>query len=1044
MRIYHNIPALYAYNALNQTNNALQKSIRTLSTGLRINSAADDAAGLAISEKMRAQIRGLTMAVRNAQDGISMLQTAEGALTETHSILQRMRELAVQAANDTLTQQDRNFIQTEIDQLKTEIDRIASATQFNRKRLLDGSSAALWSSSDLSTRAFVRGSLRQIDQFGQKSAFEGNFRISINATPGQAEALKSDIFKIKHRNVIMDKSINEQKGIQNVRVDNLPAGSYDVRGNAIAPGVPATSATMVQSAPQTSALESILSGWTFGNADQAAARNVTVRVDSIDATEVTLTLTDVTTPANTETVTFNIDGTVAGGTGRLGSAGNIYYQGAGTFTAAQLATLRVGDTMTYNLAMATGAAVPDRGGVIGQDFTAGSTAGLANFMGPNTAAGDRSADVRFEVASVVGNNVTFNITANYRDGARETITETLTVALAASGTATLNLNTLFGPGNGLGVFTVNAPAAGAGGFVAGDAMTYRISTVSNEAQTTMVGHYGNRDALDSNIAGALNFNADITTDVNASVLFEIVAVNMVTPSITFRATSSVLHADGTVQNYVVNNLVFNVSDGWGTADNANLGFDFTYGLGGLATDPALLATLRVGDKMVYNVTAGGTADTMITIQGTQNQDWDFNWRSPSNNNQVTDNPLNFALNARAVAGSDVHFRNFYINENNGTVYEGNIVLTLAPGFGTGDMLIDTSPPASTSLAQFEAAFVGQIARNDVALRDIDKFWNTMGVFLVTDPQTITISQGDGRSTQVTLYSTDTLEGLRRKLNEAISVGLGQGRYAVGDAGRFVSFVEQGNAVHNTIESVAGTLIIRSMVAGAGGRLSFSGDEDLINALSLNVVQEARENSFSVSVFDAHNATIIASDVRVSGNLLVGVIHPNVDVEFDPMANIKVVFNERTRSFVLTKEALPYETMLHLVDNSTIFQVGANEGEDVAVDIGNMSADALGVTRVIVTDRNSAARAITIIDNAINKVSTQRAKIGAFQNALEHSVKNLTMTATNLTDAESRIRDADMSLEMLNFTRLQILMQSGTAMLAQANQLPQSVLGLIRG
>jgi len=198
------------------------------------------------------------------------------------------------------------------------------------------------------------------------------------------------------------------------------------------------------------------------------------------------------------------------------------------------------------------------------------------------------------------------------------------------------------------------------------------------------------------------------------------------------------------------------------------------------------------------------------------------------------------------------------------------------------------------------------------------------------------------------------------------------------------------------------------------------------------------------VFDAHNATIIASDVRVSGNLLVGVIHPNVDVEFDPMANIKVVFNERTRSFVLTKEALPYETMLHLVDNSTIFQVGANEGEDVAVDIGNMSADALGVTRVIVTDRNSAARAITIIDNAINKVSTQRAKIGAFQNALEHSVKNLTMTATNLTDAESRIRDADMSLEMLNFTRLQILMQSGTAMLAQANQLPQSVLGLIRG
>jgi len=357
-------------------------------------------------------------------------------------------------------------------------------------------------------------------------------------------------------------------------------------------------------------------------------------------------------------------------------------------------------------------------------------------------------------------------------------------------------------------------------------------------------------------------------------------------------------------------------------------------------------------------------------------------------------------------------------------------------FGLGDI----------TLARFEAAYIGQIARSDVALRDIDKFWSSQGVFLLNDPQTITISQGDGKNTQITLYSTDTLGGLQKKLNDAIKDGLGQGKYAGMDSNHFVSFVEREHAEKHagTLESVAGTLVIRSMVAGNAGRLSFSGDEDLINALSLNIVQEAKENSFSVSIYDAHNSTSIATDVRISGNLLVGVIHPNVDVEFDPMANIKVEFNSTTRSFVLTKIPQSYETILHLVDSSTIFQVGANEGEDVAVDIGNMSANALGVTRVIVTDRTSAARAITILDTAINKVSTQRAKIGAFQNSLEHTVANLTMTSTNLTDAESRIRDADMSKEMLNFTRLQILMQSGTAMLAQANQLPQSVLGLIRG
>ena len=228
MRVYHNIPALFTYNSLNATNNQLQKSINKLSTGLRINSAADDAAGLAISEKMRAQIRGLDQAVRNSQDGISMIQTGEGALNEPHSILQRMRELSVQSANDTLTQQDRSYIQDEVEQLKQEIDRISTTTQFNKKKLLDGSAAVLWSSDNLATKAFVRGGLRQIDQFGQKNAAEGNYKISIIANPGDAQVQKTDIFKIKHENVIMNVSKNTAKGVEDVRVDGLPAGRFNV------------------------------------------------------------------------------------------------------------------------------------------------------------------------------------------------------------------------------------------------------------------------------------------------------------------------------------------------------------------------------------------------------------------------------------------------------------------------------------------------------------------------------------------------------------------------------------------------------------------------------------------------------------------------------------------------------------------------------------------------------------------------------------------------------------------------------------------------
>ena len=138
MRINHNISALNAWRSLDQVNSSMGKTLEKLSSGLRINRAGDDAAGLAISEKMRGQIKGLDMAVKNAQDAISLIQTAEGALTETHSILQRMRELAVQAATDTNTNVDRNQIQAEIDQLREEIDRIARTTEFNTMKLLDG------------------------------------------------------------------------------------------------------------------------------------------------------------------------------------------------------------------------------------------------------------------------------------------------------------------------------------------------------------------------------------------------------------------------------------------------------------------------------------------------------------------------------------------------------------------------------------------------------------------------------------------------------------------------------------------------------------------------------------------------------------------------------------------------------------------------------------------------------------------------------------------------------------------------------------------
>ncbi|HNV69541.1 MAG TPA: flagellin [Candidatus Ozemobacteraceae bacterium] len=175
LRINQNVLAIQTQGMLSSTSGRLEKVVEKLSSGLRINRAADDAAGLAISEKIRRQVRGLSRAIMNAQDGISMIQTAEGALGESHSILQRMRELAIQASSDTLTSGDRLEIQKEVNQLRDDLNRIARNTEFNTKKLLDGSQTALVSGSSDSVKGVVVGSA---------GAVGGDYEVSLTLLQG--------------------------------------------------------------------------------------------------------------------------------------------------------------------------------------------------------------------------------------------------------------------------------------------------------------------------------------------------------------------------------------------------------------------------------------------------------------------------------------------------------------------------------------------------------------------------------------------------------------------------------------------------------------------------------------------------------------------------------------------------------------------------------------------------------------------------------------------------------------------------------------------
>ena len=211
LRINHNVGALGTYSKLNANSSSLEKSIAKLSSGLRINTAADDAAGLAISEKMRSQINGLNRAKLNAQDGISMLQIAEGGLNETESMLQRMRELAIQASNDTLTSNDRLEIQKEINQLRDAINDIANSTEYNTKKLLNGNQTAQVSSSSKSVRGVVTGS----------GNVAGDYQVSMSV-------VQAGISQVQTTQMFMNKDTGElAKG--NTKLEDI-AQFYDENG----------------------------------------------------------------------------------------------------------------------------------------------------------------------------------------------------------------------------------------------------------------------------------------------------------------------------------------------------------------------------------------------------------------------------------------------------------------------------------------------------------------------------------------------------------------------------------------------------------------------------------------------------------------------------------------------------------------------------------------------------------------------------------------------------------------------------------------------
>ena len=781
----HDMTAIMGQRIMQRNSLAMRRSLEKLSTGMRTKIPdLDNTAELAIGETMKSRIYGMEKALNNSQDGISLIQTASGALESTQSLLMRMRELSVQAANDVLTQQDRSYIQVEINEIRDEITRIGDTTQFNRKNILSGDSAVLWSTTGKNVKAIIHGGLRSIDNYGQKSDVDGNFKISVRTTAGKAQVQKSDIFRIKHDDVLTDKNVNSDVGVKDVEISGeIPSGKYN------------------------------------------------------------LTLS----------------------------------QGAG------------------------------------------------------------------QEAKVTGS---FGIGGQDEDG---------------------------------NVYKFD------------DAFTLETS----------------------------NGLAD-----NASILFEVQNVNSNNGTVTLKATANILTSEGISKRKTLDNIL--LKEG---SDSVNL--DGLFGSDSLGIKLENSDYVNEGAKFSVSVSANSQIENSIGIDITG-----------TNSEIFKDETLHYVLDGNQTGNKEIKFSNFFVNENSQQVTEGTITLTTDNSFRSADVGGRLNPDENTSLSSFEANYVGKIAGGDTKLRDVDKFWTVDGVFVLDEPRELTLTQGDGKQARIMLYADDTLNDVAKKLNNAVSIGLGQAQY-VDEGAKFVTFVEGST---KGLESVEGTFVIRSVVAGEQGEIVLSGNEDVLKAFSLNTIQESKENQYDITVSDAHTDNLIAESVKITGNRLVGVIHQNVDVEFDSNFGLNIGWNDSTKNFEFTDttNGQGSEFILHLADNTTVLQTGTGEGEDVMLNIGDMRAHALGLDSVNVMSQKSAAKALTIIDSAIDRVSMQQAKLGAAQNRLEHHIGNLTDEMQALIEANSTIMDTDYAKELMEFTRIRILMESNSAMLAQSNALhQQSILSIMR-
>jgi flagellin len=1054
-----NIASINAQRNLDKSQSSNQQALQRLSSGLRINSAKDDAAGLSISTRFTSQIKGLNVAVRNAGDGIALAQTAEGALGSINDNLQRIRELAVQSANATNSDVDRDALQAEVSQLVDAISTTAEETQFNGRNLLDGSFSATFqvganagqtldvSIAELTADKLGSSSASGVSAQGTTSGLQnGDLVINGTAIPPSKSEDDTASFDNKEASAISKaaavNSKSDETGVKAFVNDNTVSGS-EQKANALSGTITLNGVEIeLQTTDDTATTRAAVAQAINAVSDQTGI--VATNTES-DSGGVTLSAAD------GRNISIGVDNVNGFGTGTLASIG----EATGLAVGAQFnTTTDAGAVQTYT----GGFTLVADGDVKDITVTGGDGTGNGDLANSGLAAGTYDKGV----AQITSSKVT--------DTGGDTLSNTSFFALEGSASRVAQTSTsidnhsLFGNSGGE-VLTITD---GQGNSVTLGTAAGSGVVIADGAGDSGFGADKIRDALNtfSGVSAIAETNvklsgADLTTQSAGSVLTihggDTAGAALAT--LTFAAgdtTQSLVDA----VNQAAGGLV---ATALGTATNSDieivdkdgrtLNFTLASNTTGADTISAETKTRLGSYGAAVNIDAstGATASTGVSVVAVG-----YIKDIEVDDDKVGEFKLtsNKSLNTDSVAAGS-------------TNASFGVVTTYLATNGAGDALTGLS----LNLVDVTAAEVaitqpltglgdGDLVLNGVNIKGADINTDTASAVKDSDGNTIKSSRKDASGIAVAAAINEVSDetGVKASVGETVVVGgdgsnfndgTAAGQYTQGDSGKiYINGVDIGNV----------TLLDDGTGKVDEGRTRQSAI-DLINAKSSQTGVTAEDNGQSITLraADGRNVSVAIDNDRANNgdngaNTFGAAIGLDSAVDGIGEADIGTGTTSNTSGDRGTEtEGDVYET--------TVSQVTLSSAKEINIGFGTNGADeltALGLTAgdfgggengqfltdIDVSTFEGATEALTAIDNAIGQVASQRADLGATQNRLESTVSNLQVTSENLNAANSRIQDADFAAETAELQRTNVLQQAGISVLAQANAAGQQVLSLL--